>query len=143
MSTKHILLAAPSSAERHALANALQAACPEAQLTYVQSAPELIACLDERGVHSVSFALVDLELPGLRSDGVLERLSADSRYRNLPVIVMGDTEDAREVIETYQFGASAYIRVPADEAARNKAARALTDFWLEINVTPKPEVSLF
>ena len=143
MTQKHILLATEHDADREDFESAFAKTCPGIRLSTVTSASELLERLQVQGIHEVSFVLVDLDLPGMRESAMLQRLSEDTRFRSLPVVVMSDTDTAAHVIETYQLGASAFVGKPKDETARLLATRAMGDFWLDINVTPKPEVSLF
>ena len=142
MPIRHILLATAEPTERRAFEAAFAGSCPQTRLTVACDAEALLGHLDTQGVHAISFALLDLDLPGLLDGDTLERLGADLKYRSLPVIVMSDTADGEAVVRTYLRGASAFVRKPADDAGRQRMARATCGFWLDINVVPKPEVSL-
>lgn len=143
MTHKHILFATHLDTERDAFRFAFAQAYPGIQFSAVSSAAELIVRLQTQSVHEISFVLVDLDLPGLRETEVLRRLSENVQYRSLPVVVMSDTDVAQDVVETYQLGASAFVGRPHNELSRMRTVKAMGDFWLDINVTPKPEVSMF
>ena len=143
MSNKHILLAEDNLAERSMICEAFRQVDPAVRITSVGTAHEVIDYLSGDGVYDLSFALVDLNLPNGGGREMLQQLSDNPQMRMLPVIVLSGTTDAQAVIDSYSAGASAFVSKPDDLDGYRKIAKAMSDFWLEINVTAKPEVSLF
>ena len=47
-----------------------------------------------------------------------------------------DVEDYDKIITCYEYGANACIKKPDDITAFSTVIRAITNFWLEINVLP-------
>lgn len=56
--------------------------------------------------------LLDLEMPNLDGFGVLERLRADPRYRELPVVVVTGREDISAVDRAFIAGATSFVVKP-------------------------------
>lgn len=143
MSHKHILLAEDNPAERRMITEAFKAVDPAIEITAVGTAREVIDYVSGDGVYALSFALVDLGLPSGGGQEMLRHLSDSPELRMLPVVVLSGTTDPAAVIECYSSGASAFVSKPDDITGYRKIAQAMSDFWLDINVTAKPEVSLF
>lgn len=139
---KHILIAEDDPAERRLIADAFRAVDPAIEITAVGTAREVIDYMSGDGVYDLSFALVDLGLPDGGQE-MIGQLSDDPGTRMLPVVVFSGTTDPDAVIACYQAGASAFVSKPSDPDGYRKIAQTMSDFWLDINVTAKPEVSLF
>lgn len=56
--------------------------------------------------------LLDLNLPGLGGIDVLRRLRADERTMFLPVAIFTASEDEKDMLDGYRFGATRYVRKP-------------------------------
>lgn len=82
--------------------------------------------------------LLDLKLPKLDGLGVLKRLRADERTRNLPVVVLTSSSQDADVIASYNFGANSYVRKPVDFNEFQEAVKVLGIYWLMTN-EPPPE----
>lgn len=62
----------------------------------------------------VQVILLDLNLPKVSGLEVLRRIKQDERTRNIPVIVLTDSQDNRDVSECRQLGVHNYIVKPVD-----------------------------
>jgi len=58
--------------------------------------------------------LLDLRLPKLDGLQVLKALRAEERTRTLPVVVLTSSDEERDIVESYRFGANSYVRKPVD-----------------------------
>lgn len=58
--------------------------------------------------------LLDLHLPDVRGDEVLQRLRADARTAGIPVVVLSAEANPREMAELRAAGAQAYLTKPVD-----------------------------
>jgi CheY-like chemotaxis protein len=77
-----------------------------------------------------SFALLDLNLPGLGGYEVLARIKHDPELRSLPVVVLSGSSDPAEAQRSYRAFANAFIQKTDDFTRFAAAMRALEDFWL-------------
>lgn len=143
MSHKHILLAEDNPGEQRLITEAFHAVDPATELTCVRTTEEVIAYMSGDGVYDLSFALVDLHLGDGDGQALLRHLSDNPQMRMLPVVVLSGVTDPAEVVACYSSGASAFVAKPDAPDGYRRIAQAMNDFWLEINVTAKPEVSLF
>lgn len=73
--------------------------------------------------------LLDLKLPRVTGLQVLERIRADERTRNLPVVILTSSSEPQDVTAVYAAGANNYLRKPVHFASFLNAARSVGLFW--------------
>ena len=78
--------------------------------------------------------LLDLNMPVLDGYQVLERMKADERTKNIPVIILTTTDDTREVSRCYDMGCSVYVTKPVDYEQFTQAVRNLGLFLSIVTV---------
>lgn len=83
--------------------------------------------------------LLDLKLPKIDGIDVLRRLRDHPPTRLLPVVVLTSSDEERDVLESYQYGANSYIRKPVDFQQFLEATKQLGLYWLVLNQSP-PEL---
>jgi len=84
--------------------------------------------------------LLDLKLPKLDGLGVLKRLRADDRTRNLPVVVLTSSSQDADVLASYNLGANSYVRKPVEFGAFVEAVSNLGLYWVLLNRPPPVQV---
>lgn len=77
--------------------------------------------------------LLDLRLPKVDGIQVLQRIRAEDRTRLLPVVVLTSSDEEKDVIDSYHFGANSYVRKPVDFGEFSEAVRQLGLYWVLIN----------
>jgi CheY-like chemotaxis protein len=78
--------------------------------------------------------LLDLNMPVLDGYRVLERMKADPRTKQIPVVVLTTTDDAREVSRCYELGCSVYITKPVEYDSFCEAIQQLGLFMSIVTV---------
>jgi CheY-like chemotaxis protein len=79
------------------------------------------------------FVLLDLNLPKLNGFEVLQRIRADERTRRLPVVILTSSREERDIAESYDLGASSYVRKPIGFERFAEVIREVGLYWLQIN----------
>ena len=77
--------------------------------------------------------LLDVNLPKLDGLQVLQRLRADERTRTLPVVMLTTSDEQRDIVQSYDFGANSYVRKPVDFEEFLHAVGQLGMYWLLLN----------
>ncbi len=80
--------------------------------------------------------LLDLQLPKVNGLQVLQRLRAEEHTRLLPVVVLTSSDEQRDVVDSYRFGANSYIRKPVEFQEFMEAVRQLDMYWVLLNRSP-------
>lgn len=81
------------------------------------------------------FILLDLKLPKLNGHEVLRKIREDRRTRLIPVIIFTSSNEEKEIMASYDFGANSYVRKSVDFVKFNDALRQLCQYWFEVNET--------
>ncbi len=76
--------------------------------------------------------LLDLELPKMDGRSVLAELRADEQLRDIPVVVLTNSQDEVDIIRSTSLGASAYATKPVDFDRLIEIVRRLDDFYLTV-----------
>lgn len=80
--------------------------------------------------------LLDLKLPRMDGLEVLSRLRADSRTKNLRVVILTSSGEEQDIAQGYSLGANSYIRKPVDFDNFILAVGQLGLYWLLLNEAP-------
>jgi CheY-like chemotaxis protein len=73
---------------------------------------------------------------------VLERMKADERTKDIPVIILTTTDDPREVARCYELGCNVYITKPVDYEHFCETIRKLGLFLVAM-MTPDRRITLY
>lgn len=92
---------------------------------------------DRSGPELPTAVLLDVNLPRVNGLEVLERLRADERTRHLPVVILTSSDEERDRLKSYQYGANSFVRKPLDFAEFAEAVARLGVYWLALNVPPR------
>lgn len=80
--------------------------------------------------------LLDLKLPRMDGFQVLDRVRADERTRNLPVVVLTSSSEDSDRQACYRRGANSYITKPVDYDEFIETIEQIGRYWLDVNVQP-------
>ena len=104
-------------------------------LTIAQTGEEALEQL-QSGRPLPGLVLLDLNLPGVSGRDVLDRIRADQRLAELPVVVLSTSNAPADIAFAYGHRANAYVRKPNGFEALSGVARAIRDFWLRTATLP-------
>jgi CheY-like chemotaxis protein len=80
--------------------------------------------------------LLDLKLPKVTGLEVLEKIRGSAATKLLPVVVFTSSIEEKDVVDSYDLGANAYIRKPVDFDEYSKLIADLVAFWIVRNQAP-------
>jgi len=80
--------------------------------------------------------LLDLKLPKVDGIEVLRKIKADAGARNIPVVMLTSSQEARDVGEAYKLGVNSYIVKPVDFSNFVHAVSELGIYWSILNKVP-------
>jgi CheY-like chemotaxis protein len=68
-------------------------------------------------------------------------MKADPQTRRIPVVVLGENDDAQTVEEVYDAGANTYIVKPVTFLALVRLMKVFTAYWLETAELPRGQAA--
>lgn len=81
--------------------------------------------------------LLDLNMPGIDGRHVLAEIKNADDLKSIPVIVMTNSNDQRDIEDCYDMGANTYIQKPLNWSSFFEAMQRLKEYWFEIAILPK------
>ena len=113
------------------------------ELHVVGDGNEALAFLRREGDHAdaprPNLVLLDLNLPRMNGDEVLETLDGDPEFSGIPVVVLTSSDAETDVTRSYELNANAYVTKPVDPAEFIEMVRTLERFWLSTVRLPDPD----
>jgi two-component system, response regulator len=79
--------------------------------------------------------MLDLKLPKINGIEVLERIKADERTKNIPVVVLSSSREDSDLQKCYELGVNSYIVKPVEFEKFVKSVIDLGFYWLLMNQT--------
>lgn len=80
--------------------------------------------------------LLDLKLPIMGGLELLELIRANEATRNIPVVVLTSSDEAKDVQRCYQLGVNSYVAKPVEFQNFVEAVKRIGRYWLETNRAP-------
>jgi CheY-like chemotaxis protein len=119
-----------------------QAGLPH-DLRVVRDGDEALAYLHREGAYKETetaprpdVILLDLNLPRMGGHELLREVKQDSRFKQVPMIVLTTSERPDDVRLAYDAGANAYLLKPVEFSRFTEVIGQLGKFWLEIVELP-------
>jgi CheY-like chemotaxis protein len=119
-----------------------QAGLPH-DLRVVRDGDEALAYLHREGAYKDTetaprpdVILLDLNLPRMGGHELLREVKQDSRFKQVPIIVLTTSERPDDVRLAYDAGANAYLLKPVEFNRFTEVIGQLGEFWLEIVELP-------
>ncbi len=73
--------------------------------------------------------ILDLHMPKMNGLEFLRKLKNTIEFKNIPVIIMSNSEDSDELKKCYDFGISGYLTKPAQYSKYAKKVKVLLKYW--------------
>jgi CheY-like chemotaxis protein len=80
--------------------------------------------------------LLDINLPKIDGFAVLKKIKADSRYRDIPVIMLTSSGSEGDISDSFDYGACSYIQKPVSFQKCIEMANGFGLYWQVINRFP-------
>lgn len=109
--------------------------CPGCEITHIRDGASAIAHLRDRLERAPEtlprLILLDLNLPGRSGSDILAEIKSDPALARIPVVILSTSTAEQDVHRCYELHANAYVAKPVELDAFQRAAEAITRFWLE------------
>ncbi|WP_312911652.1 response regulator [Natronosalvus caseinilyticus] len=83
--------------------------------------------------------LLDLNLPRMNGDEVLQKIRADSEFERLPIIVLTTSEAQHDFVRSIVPDADAYLEKPVDPDDFIDTVRTFESVWLSVGWVEEQE----
>ena len=105
-------------------------------LHVVSNGVEALAFLRQIGQYAGALhpdlILLDLNLPQMSGNEVLEHIKQDEELRRIPVVVLTTSQAEQDIVKSYNLHANAYVVKPVDLEQFIIVVKSIESFWLEI-----------
>lgn len=137
---KEILLVEDNPGDVRLLEEAMTEAAIEHRLHVVSDGRTALEFVRQQGKYDDAprpdIVLLDLNLPQLSGDKVLEVLKGDDEYREIPVLMLTSSNAPENVRQAYRLGANAYLTKPIDPDEFVDIVESIERFWLTTATLP-------
>ena len=135
-----ILLAEDSAADIHMVERALKAAKMPTELVVLTDGRETLDYLTQKGNHGASslpdLILLDLHLPRKNGYEILKEIKIDNRLKQIPVVVLTNSESSVDVSKSYDLHANTFITKPVSQKKFQEAIHRVLDYWFGVASLP-------
>jgi len=80
---------------------------------------------------------LDLNMPRMNGCEFLTAIKADERFKGIPVVVLTTSDVEKDVVCSYQLGATSYITKPVDMPQFIKAVQQIGEYWFSLVRLPQ------
>ena len=84
--------------------------------------------------------LLDLKLPKVNGQQVLEEIKSSVEFRSIPVVILTSSKEETDIIKSYQNGVNAYVVKPVEFHNFIEAVKNLGVFWALLNEVPEKNI---
>jgi CheY-like chemotaxis protein len=112
------------------------------EIVAVRDGVEAMDYLYRRGRHADRppahplLILLDLKMPRVDGLEVLSQIKRDPVLRVIPIIMLTSSREERDIVESYNLGANAYVVKPVAFESFVEVVKQIGLFWLLINEPP-------
>ncbi len=91
---------------------------------------------DSKDYPKPDMVFLDIKMPRMNGKEVLKELKTDPILKTLPVIMLSTSDHENDIIESYNFGANAYITKPVGLDMFIDTVQSIKRFWLQTASLP-------
>lgn len=131
-----ILLAEDNAGDVRLVEEALKENKIRNDLHVARDGVEAVAFLRREGEHASAprpdLILLDLNMPRMSGREVLAEIKQDPSLRRIPVVVLTSSDNDKDLLESYDLHANAYVTKPLDLGRFVEVVRKVEEFWFSI-----------
>lgn len=127
----NILLIEDSLADVKLITIALQSTIPNIVVRVARDGEE---GWEQLKTNRPDYLLLDLNIPKRTGLELLQDIRSDSLLRTLPVIVLSNSSNPKDVNAAYSFFCNAYVRKPVGFEKILDAVEIIRKFWMELAI---------
>ena len=144
MYSNEILLAEDDTTDAEFFQRALNRLESPPVLVWCKTGTEAYADLTTRGEQDAlpRLAILDIKMPGMNGLELLQKIKADERTKDLPVIIMSSSDEPQDISRAYDHGANGYLVKPNRFQDLRELVGSINYFWIKTNrLRPIPTAS--
>ncbi|HRW35018.1 MAG TPA: response regulator [Thermotogota bacterium] len=136
-----ILLVEDSPGDQRLTREALKEGKINNNLYIVEDGEEALAFLRKEGTFSTvprpDLILLDLNLPKMNGQEVLEIIKQDEKLKRIPVVILTTSQADEDILKAYNLNANCYITKPVDFDQFSHVVKKIQEFWFTIVRLPE------
>lgn len=136
-----ILLVEDSPGDQRLTREALKEGKINNNLYIVEDGEEALAFLRKEGPFSTvprpDLILLDLNLPKMNGQEVLEIIKRDEKLKRIPVVILTTSQADEDILKAYNLNANCYITKPVDFDQFSHVVKKIQEFWFTIVRLPE------
>ena len=79
--------------------------------------------------NTFNIIILDLHMPKMNGLEFLAKLKENLNFKNIPIIIMSNSEDDNELKKCYEFGISGYFTKPTQFSQYSEKVKSLLKYW--------------
>lgn len=113
---------------------------PDLRYQIFDNGKELVDYLHGEGMYNYpaspqpKFIITDLRMPGIDGYEMLKIIRTHPKTFTLPVVIYTSSFNHDDVYKCYELGCNGYLVKPLSMEEREKALRAIIDYWFNFNI---------
>jgi CheY-like chemotaxis protein len=127
--------------------NAFEESGLDYDLFFVQDGITLMQYLHQQGNYVApasaprpDLILLDLNMPRMDGRESLIEIKTNPEFRNIPVVVLTNSNAEEDILRTYELGGAGYIVKPATFEGMVEVVKGLNQYWFEIVALASDEI---
>lgn len=129
-----ILLVEDALSDAHLIMREFQRSSFEAELHWVETGEAAMQFLHQQGSHRNAkrpdLILLDLNLPGLNGQEVLEQVKQHPDLKQIPIVILSTSPDPQDIRQSYALSANSYVTKPIEVHQFIQVVQQIIEFWL-------------